>query len=301
MNSTTPNTFDMQGLLNSLEIGKPFPIEDLNDTSVATIITTHKTLVDGIPVDSGPNHEKDSVKYIIKLGWLEYTLKGIVDVYTDILVDIRNDINNKGMFSLRDIDIKKAYLYLKVLEANIDRFPYYRNVIRSYINVFFSNLLKQLVTKGYNLGKPSVNILVTNNFYLTYYYGLGVSLSSMYGNFVLGHLLQDMSPGGVSILHYIYKYMMDADVVPNIKFRDKGFEFEIKNDFAISQVQHTGWNAKSREVSLDDFAKKIELNKEIIHSYVIENLYGELDDKGVVANITQLLRQAIEFNEQKTS
>lgn len=296
-----PSTFDMQGLLNDLDIGKPFSIEDLNDTSVTTIITTHKTLVDGIPVDSGPNQEKDSVKYIIKLGWLEYTLKGIADVYTDILVDIRNDVNNKGMFSLRDIDIKKAYLYLKVLEANIDRFPYYRNVIRSYINVFFSDLLKQHVTKGYNLGKPSVDILVTNNFYLTYYYGLGVSLSSMYGNFVLGHLLQDMSPGGVSILHYIYKYVMDADVVPNIKFRDKGFEFEIKNDFAISQVQYTGWNVKSREVSLDDFAKKIELNKETIHSYVIENLYGELDDKGVVANITQLLRQAIEFNEQKTS
>jgi hypothetical protein len=290
----------MQGLLNSLEIGKPFPIEDLNDTSVATIITTHKTLVDGIPVDFGPNQEKDSVKYIIKLGWLEYTLKGIADVYTDILVDIRNDVSNKDMFSLREIDIKKAYLYLKVLEANIDRFPYYRNVIRSYINVFFGDLLRQKLAKACSRDATSTNVLITNNFYLTHHYELGATLSSMHGNFVIGHLLEDMNPAGVAILYYIYKYTMDTDVVPNIKFRDKGFEFELKDDFSNAQINYKGWNTKNREVSLSDFTNKFtDMKEQEVLPYLLESLCGYLDDRGVVSSIVGLFHQAIAFNKQQ--
>lgn len=300
MTTQPPSTFDMQGLLNSLDIGKPFLIEDLNDTSVATIITTHTTLVNGIPVKSGPNQEKDSVKYIIKLGWLEYTLKGISEVSMDISVDIRDDVKNRPMFSLRDVGVKEAYQYLKVLEANIDKFPYYRNIIRSYINVFFGDLLRQNLAKAHIQDAPSVNILVTNNFYLTYHYRLGTTLSSMYGNFVIGHLLEDMNPAGVAILYYIYKYTMDIDVVPNIKFRDKGFESELENDFSIALINYKGWNVKNREVSLSDFAYKFtDMNEQEVLPYLLESLYGYLDDRGIVTSIVDLFRQAIAFNKQQ--
>lgn len=299
--ATPPSTFDMQGLLNKLEVGKPFLIGELSDVCVTTMLTSHTTLVNGIPVKSGPNCEKDTTKYLIKLGCLEYILTGIDSTNIDISISIIDDPRNQGKFSLRLVDLKLAYLYLKTLEANIYLFPYYSNVIRSYINIFFGSLLRSNALTNDHQGDPSSNILVTKTFYLSYYYGLGVSLSSMSGNFVLGHMLQDMYPGGVAILHYIYKYVNENGVVDNVKFHMKGYEPNFINDFAISQIEHPEWTAKNMStISRDDFFNKFtNMEERSVLPYMLENLYGYLDDRGVVDGIVGLFRQAITFNKQQ--
>ncbi len=287
-----PVAFDMKGLIKKLAVDGLLDESKLTNTSYTTIITSTLVLVNGIPVKQSPYRKEGKVEYILQIDCLEYKLSGIEDKDCDIQVKITDKENKSyGFTSLKDYSISETYYFIKFLEANMASFPQYKNVIRSYINIFFGKLISTRAKYDGYEREPYYNILVCDHFYITYYYGFGLTFNSIYGDFVIGHNLHDMNPRGIAMLAYIHNYG-EKQTTSSIKLIQPVFKKYFESIYNNCRFIADEGSVIPLQSYFEKF-KNVASNN--LDSYVMTSFYDNLDDERTLRNVGEVFKEAVSF------
>lgn len=301
-----PVAFNMKGLIKKLALDVILDESKLNNTSYTSTITSTITstlvLVNGVLVNQSSPNKEGKVEYIFQIDCLEYKLSGIEDKDCDIQIKLTDKENQPdGFGSLKEYSILAAYYFIRFLEANMASFPQFKNVIRSYINDFFGAIISARAKYNGYEREPYYNILICDHFYITYYYGFGLTFNSIYGDFVLGHRLHDMNPRAIAMLAYIHNYG-EKQTTSSIRLIQPIFKKYFECNYIFKKYFENIYNDcgfiedEGSAIPLQSYFEKFKnVASNNVDSYVMAAFYDNLDDERTLRNVSDVFKEAVSF------